>query len=46
MDENEELIGGIFREITAKNAANLLGERKNRRMIYLYKDKENIGQVA
>mmetsp|Transcript_28322 Transcript_28322/g.37809 ORF Transcript_28322/g.37809 Transcript_28322/m.37809 type:complete len:105 (-) Transcript_28322:1827-2141(-) len=45
-EEEEELIGGVFREITGKNAAALLGDQRTRRMIYLYKDKENLGQVA
>ena len=36
----------MFREITAKNAEALLGDSKTRRMIYLYKDKENLGEVA
>jgi len=46
VDPEEELIGGVFREVTAKNVAKLLGDQRSRRMIYLYKDKEGLGQVA
>ena len=45
-EEEEELIGGIFREITAKNCAKYLGDSRTRRMIYLYKTQEGLGQVA
>lgn len=40
------MIGGVFREVTAKNAAKLLGDQRTRRIIYLYKDKEKLGEVA
>ena len=45
-DDEEELIGGVFRAITAKNADELLGDKKNIRIVYLYKDSEGIGPVA
>ena len=45
-EKEKELIGGIFRELTAKNAVKLLGEQRNRRMIYLYKSKEGLGPVT
>lgn len=45
-EDEEELIGGIFRAVTAKNAAQLLGDKRSRRIVYLYKDSEGLGPVA
>lgn len=35
----------MFKELTAKNVSQLLGEERNRRMIYLYKSKEGLTQT-
>ena len=43
--EEDELVGGVFKMITAKNASELLSQQ-SKRIIYLYKDSEGIGPVA
>ena len=46
-EQEEELVGGVFRMLTAKNVEQLLKDEKKSRFVYFYRGDENeIGPVA